>query len=141
MLKGFKEFIMRGNVIDLAVAVVIGAAFGKVVSALVDSILNPVIAGVFRVPNLSKFATWTIYNGGTPLDPTDDATVSFGALLNSLINFLLVAAAIYFAVVLPLNHLAERAAARRARGKAAIDVPAGPTEIELLTEIRDALKK
>ncbi len=139
MLKGFKEFVMRGNVIDLAVAVVIGTAFGKVVSSLVDKVLNPVIAGVFRVPDLANFATWTIYNGGTPLDPTDDATVSFGALLNSLINFLLVAAAIYFAVVLPLNTLAERAAARRAT-RAVVEA-AGPTEIELLTEIRDALKK
>lgn len=138
MLKGFKDFIMRGNVIDLAVAVVIGAAFGKVVTALVDNILNPVIAGIFRVPDLASFATWTIYNAGTPADVSDDAIVSFGALLNALINFLLVAAAIYFAVVLPLNKLAARAAAKKA---APADESAGPTEIELLTEIRDSLKK
>jgi len=138
MLKGFKEFIRRGNVADLAVAVVIGAAFGKVITSLVENVLNPVIAGIFRAPDLSSFATWTIYNGGTPVDVTDDAVVSFGALLNALIGFLLVAAAIYFAVVLPLNKLAERAASRRA---APTEETAGPTEIELLTEIRDSLKK
>jgi large conductance mechanosensitive channel len=136
MLKGFKDFIMRGNVIDLAVAVVIGAAFGKVVSALVDNILNPIIAGVFRVPDLASFATWTIYDGGTPLDVTDDAIVSFGALLNAIIAFLLVAAAIYFAVVLPLNTLAARSKKDEAVGE-----PEGPTQIALLTEIRDALTK
>lgn len=141
MLNGFKDFIMRGNVIDLAVAVVIGAAFGKVVTALVDNVLNPVIAGLFRVPDLASFATWTINNGGTPGDLTDDAIVSFGSLLNAFINFLLVAAAIYFAVVMPLNRLAERAAARRAKGEVAIDEPVSVTEIELLTEIRDALRK
>lgn len=137
MLKGFKEFIVRGNVIDLAVAVVIGAAFGTVVTALVHDILNPLIAGLFKVPDLSHFATWTVSKGDLPNDPSDDATVSFGAVLNAVINFLLVAAAIYFAVVAPLNALA----ARKKKGEAAIDEPEGPTEIQLLTEIRDSLKK
>lgn len=136
MLKGFKDFIMRGNVIDLAVAFVIGAAFSKVVSALVDNVLNPLIAGLFRVPDLSSFATWTINNGGTPMDVTDDAIVSFGALLNALIAFLLVAAAVYFAVVMPLNKLAAMSKKDEAIGE-----PEGPTEIALLTEIRDSLRK
>ena len=136
MLKGFKGFIMRGNVMDLAVAFVIGAAFSKVVSALVDNVLNPVIAGLFRVPDLSSFATWTINNGGTPLDVTDDAIVSFGSLLNTIISFLLVAAAIYFAVVVPLNKLAARSKKDEAVGE-----PEGPTQIALLTEIRDALQR
>ncbi len=136
MLKGFKDFIMRGNVIDLAVAFIIGAAFSKVVTALVDNVLNPVIAGLFRVPDLSHFATWTINNGGTPLDITDDAIVSFGSLLNAIISFLLVAAAIYFAVVMPLNKLAARSKKDEAVGE-----PEGATQIALLTEIRDSLLK
>ncbi len=135
MLKGFKDFIVRGNVIDLAVAVVIGAAFGAVVTSLVNDILNPVIAGVFRVPDLSHFATWTIYDGGTPGDAADDAIVSFGSLLNVIINFLLVAAAIYFAIVMPLNKLAERTK----KDEPAPDEAVSPTEIELLTQIRDSL--
>lgn len=135
MLKGFKDFIMRGNVIDLAVAVVIGAAFASVVGSLVNNILNPLIAGVFRVPDLSGFATWTVSDGKLPDDPSDDAVVSFGALLNAIINFLLVAAAIYFAVVFPLNKLAERAKKKDEKAPEA----AGPTEIELLTQIRDSL--
>jgi len=136
MLKGFRDFITRGNVIDLAVAVVIGAAFGTVVTSLVGNIINPVIAGVFHVPDLSHFATWTVNDGGTPGDVTDDAIVSFGSLLNALINFLLVAAAIYVAVVYPLNVLAKRREAARTQEE---PEPAAPTEVELLTQIRDAL--
>jgi large conductance mechanosensitive channel len=127
MLKGFKEFIMRGNVIDLAIAFVIGLAFTKIVSALVDGVITPLIAAVFGKPNLTAVANFTLHN----------AHFSFGLVLDAIFNFLAVAAAVYFLMVVPMNALA----ARRARGKAAIDEPAGPTEIELLTEIRDALKK
>lgn len=137
MLKGFKDFIVRGNVIDLAVAVVIGAAFGAVVTSLVNDVLNPIIAGVFQVPDLSHFATWTISDAGTPDVADDDAIVSFGSLLNVIINFLLVAAAIYFAVVMPLNKLAERTK----KDEPAPDEAVSPTEIELLTQIRDSLAK
>lgn len=137
MIKGFRDFITRGNVIDLAVAVVIGAAFGAVVTSLVGNVINPIIAGVFQVPDLSELLTWTVNDGGTPGDPTDDAVVSFGSLLNTVINFLLVAAAIYFAVVAPLNTIAKR----RAKDEPAPDEPVSPTEIELLTQIRDALQK
>ena len=136
MIKGFKDFITRGNVIDLAVAVVIGAAFTGVVNALVGSVLNPLIAGLFQVPDLSGFAAWTVSDGGTPSDTSDDAVVSLGAVLNALINFLLVAAAIYFAIVMPLKKLSERGAK-----PAEPEEPAGPTEVELLTEIRDALRE
>lgn len=136
MLKGFKDFILRGNVVELAVAVVIGAAFGAVVTSLVNDVLNPLIAGIFKVPDLSAFATWEISDGKLPDDPSDDATVSFGALLNAIINFLLVAAAIYFAVVFPLNKIAERA--KKKQEPVEVEA-AGPTEIELLTQIRDSL--
>jgi large conductance mechanosensitive channel len=101
MFKGFREFIMRGNVIDLAVAVVIGAAFGAVVKAFVDNILTPIIAAIFGKPDFSNLV-FTV-NG---------STFRYGLFINALISFLLVAAAIYFVVVLPMNKLAER----RARG-------------------------
>jgi len=125
MIKGFKEFITRGNVVDLAVAVVIGAAFGKVITAVVDGVITPLIAAVFGKPNLASVGNFEI-NG---------AHFSFGIVLDALFTFLATAAAIYFFVILPLNTLA----ARRARNEPAPEA-AGPTEIELLTEIRDALQ-
>lgn len=126
MIKGFKDFIMRGNVVDLAVAVVIGAAFAGVVSAIVDGIINPLIAAIFGQPSLAGVWTFTINN----------AVFSIGLVLQALFNFAAVAAAIYFLVVAPMNALA----ARRARGEE--PAPAAPAEdIVLLSEIRDLLKK
>ena len=125
MLKGFKEFIMRGNVIDLAVAVVIGAAFGRIVTALVDGLINPLVAAIFGKPDLTGVGNFTI-NG---------AEFSIGLILQELINFLFVAATIYFIIVMPLNKLNER----RRRG----EEPEADTltiDQELLTEIRDALR-
>jgi len=126
MIQGFKDFITRGNVVDLAVAVVIGAAFGKIVTSFVDGIITPLIAAVFGQPSLAAVGMFTINN----------STFSIGLVLDALVNFLFVAAAIYFFVVVPLNKLAER----RAKDERAPDEAASPTEIELLTEIRDALK-
>ncbi|WP_062389405.1 large conductance mechanosensitive channel protein MscL [Demequina iriomotensis] len=137
MLKGFKDFIMRGNVVDLAVAVVIGTAFTAVVTSLVENLINPLIAAVFGQPDLSDVWTWTVNDGGTPTDATDDAILSIGGFLTAVLNFLIVAAAIYFLIVLPLNKLA----ALRKKDEPAPDEPVAPTEIELLTEIRDALKE
>jgi large conductance mechanosensitive channel len=99
MLKGFKQFIMRGNVIDLAVAVVIGAAFGAVVTSFVTNILTPLIAAIVGKPDFSAF-NLTI-NG---------AVISYGTFLNALIAFLLVAAAVYFFMVAPMNAWKARAA-------------------------------
>jgi len=135
MLNGFKEFISRGSAVDLAVGVVIGAAFGAVVNSIVDGLINPIIAAIFGEPDLSHVLTWTLNNGGTPLDTSDDAVLSIGLVLTALINFLLVAIAIYFFVVVPLNRLANM----RKKDEAAIDEQASPTEIELLTQIRDSL--
>lgn len=135
MIKGFKDFITRGNVVDLAVGVVIGAAFTAVVNSFVDGILNPIIAAIFGKPDLSDVLTWTLNDAGTA-DPTDDAVLSIGLVLTALINFLLVAIAIYFFVVVPLNKLAERSA----KDEPAPDEAVSPTEVELLTEIRDALQ-
>ena len=97
MLKGFKEFILRGNVIDLAVGVVIGAAFGAVVEALVKDILTPFIGAIARIPNFSGLAFHI--NG---------SAFMYGAFINALISFLLVSASIYFFVVVPVSRLAPK---------------------------------
>jgi len=135
MIKGFKEFVTRGNVVDLAVGVVIGAAFTMVVNSFVTGIINPIIAAIFGKPDLSHVLTWTLNDAGTA-DPSDDAVLSIGLVLTAVINFMLVAIAIYFFVVVPLNALAARRSSDEPVPEAA-----GPTEIELLTEIRDSLKK
>src|SRR5690606_28986329 len=98
MIKGFKEFITRGNVIDLATGLIIGAAFTAVVNALVDGLINPLIAALFGEPDLSNVGNFKL-NG---------AEFSIGLVLTAIINFLLVAAAIYFLIVTPINKLAER---------------------------------
>jgi large conductance mechanosensitive channel len=92
MLKGFRQFILRGNVVDLAVAVVIGAAFGAVVAAFVKDLLTPLIAAIFGKPDFS--ALYADLNG---------SRFMYGDFINSLVSFLLVAAAVYFFVVLPMN--------------------------------------
>jgi large conductance mechanosensitive channel len=125
MLKGFKEFIMRGNVVDLAVAVVIGAAFGKIVSAIVDGLINPLIAAIFGKTDIS--GVWFFKVNG--------AEFHLGWILQAALNFLFVAAAIYFLIVLPLNKLAER----RARGEEP-EPESLTTDQQLLTEIRDSLR-
>ena len=94
MLKGFRDFILRGNVLDLAVAVVIGAAFGTVVTSLVKDIITPLIAAVFQKPDFSSLVL--DINGGK---------ITYGNFLNAIISFLLIAAAVYFLVVLPVNTL------------------------------------
>ena len=108
MLKGFRQFILRGNVIDLAVAVVIGAAFGAVVTSFVGNILTPFIAAIVAKPDFSAL-TFTV-NGGV---------IAYGTFLNAVISFLLVAAAVYFFMVAPMNAWKARAA-RNA-------IPADPT--------------
>ena len=123
MLKGFREFIMRGNVVDLAVGIVIGAAFGAVVKAFVDGIISPLISAIFGKPDLNSVGTFSV-NG---------AQFSIGLVLTALVNFLLVAAAIYSFVVVPVN-------AMRARYEKTSPEEAAATEVELLTEIRDTLR-
>ena len=97
MLKGFRQFMMRGNVIDLAVAVVIGAAFGSVVTAFVKDLLTPLISAIFGKPSFDKLS-FTVNN----------STFAYGDFLNALVSFLMIAAAVYFFVVLPINHLVAR---------------------------------
>ena len=122
MIKGFKDFLLRGNVVDLAVAVVIGAAFTAVVTAFTTSFLKPLIQ-LISGGRGQLAGTFTV--GGAVFD--------YAAFANQLVTFLLTAAVVYFAVVAPLRTVEER----RRRGQE--DGPADPTDVELLTEIRDLL--
>lgn len=122
MLKGFKDFIMRGNVVDLAVAFVIGLAFAPIVSRIVEGLITPLISRIFGQPNLDSVGN---------IDIGKDAVLAFGPVFTAILNFLAVAAAVYFLIVVPMNKFK----------KPAVEAESGPTEIQLLTEIRDALKK
>ena len=135
MLKGFKEFILRGNVIDLAVAVVIGAAFTGIVNAIVGSVLNPAIGALFSAESLATALPVTI-----PTTSGGEATLYFGAVIAAVIQFLLVAVVVYFALIVPINAV-KRTAFRKRQEPDAQAEPAPPTELELLAEIRDLLKK
>ena len=97
VLKEFREFINKGNVVDLAVAVVIGVAFGAVVTSLVENLLTPLIAAIFGEPDFSKL-TFTI----------NDSTFKYGAFFNSVLAFVFIAAAVFFFVVKPVNALMSR---------------------------------
>lgn len=97
MLKGFRDFILRGNVVDLAVAVVIGAAFTSVVNSLVADVINPLIAAIFHKPDFSHLVLHV-----------NTGVVKYGNFLNAIIAFLIVALVIYFGIVLPLNKIMAR---------------------------------
>ena len=122
MLKGFKEFAMKGNVVDLAVAVVMGAAFGAVVDSIVKGLLTPLIARLFNAKDLAGM-TWEGF--------------AYGSVIAAIINFVLIAAAIYFVVVMPMNHMIAR---RNAKLGIKEEEEAVDPQIALLTEIRDSLK-
>ena len=126
MLQGFKEFIARGNVIELAVGVIIGGAFKNIVDALVNGVINPLIAAAVGKPDFSKAFIVTFHG-------TD---ITFGVLLTAVINFLIMAFALYFFLVLPMNYLAKRM--KKSEDAAPKEVS---DEVKLLTEIRDALAR
>jgi len=126
MLKGFKDFILRGNVVDLAVAVVIGTAFAAIVSAFTAGIIQPLINSI--TPPTSPGLRLQLVAG------KDSTIIDFAAVITAAINFLIVAAVVYFVIVLPLNKLKER------RGRGVEPGPAEPTDVELLAEIRDLLR-
>ncbi|WP_460521915.1 large conductance mechanosensitive channel protein MscL [Humibacter antri] len=133
MLKGFREFIMRGNVIDLAVAVVIGAAFTAVVNSIVAGLINPLISAVFNSKSLD-----TALKVGIPTMSGGTSYLTFGAIIGALIQFLAVAVVVYFAFVMPMNHFRKLAEARRAVSPDA-EAEQLPADVELLTQIRDLL--
>jgi large conductance mechanosensitive channel len=129
MLSGFKKFLMRGNIVDLAIAVVIGGAFGAVVNALVKDIVTPIVAAIVGKPDFGAL-TFTIHK----------SKFFYGDLLNNAITFVSVAAAIYFIIVVPMERLAQL----RKRGEAPLeaeDTPAPTDEAKLLMEIRDLLAR
>lgn len=127
MFKGFKDFLMRGNVVDLAVAVIIGTAFTAIVTAIANNLIKPMIAAIGGA-NVSGLS-WTIVSGN------DASRIDFAAIITAAINFLIVAAVVYFVIVFPMKKLEER----RKRGE---DVgPPEPTDTELLTQIRDLLSQ
>jgi large conductance mechanosensitive channel len=124
VLAEFREFVLRGNLVDLAIAVVLGAAFGVLVTSLVTNLVTPLIAAIGGKPDFSDLA-FTI-NG---------SRFGYGAFFNALLSFLIIAAVIFFLVVKPVNALLER-------NKRNVEAePAAPTpDVALLTEIRDLLK-
>ena len=126
MLSGFKKFILKGNVIDLAVAVVIGSAFSAVVDALVKSVLMPLISVLVGEPNFDNFLAF--------------GDVRFGVLLTAVVNFLLVASALYFVIVAPMNKLIEHRNRKLGIAQDTKTEAAEDPQIALLKEIRDALQ-
>lgn len=128
MLKGFRDFILRGNVVDLAVAVILGAAFSAIVASLVADIFNPLLAAIVGKPDFSYLVL--NLNGGK---------IKYGNFLNAVINFTMIAGAIYFGVILPMNKVAARIKAR----KAAEPAPTPTTKVcpECLSEIPLAARR
>ena len=133
MIEGFKNFLMRGNVVDLAVGVIIGAAFGAVVDSIVKDIITPIIGLIGGQPDFSAICLGTIKEvaGKNVCNG-----VGIGNFINTLISFIIKAAAVYFIVVVPMN-----AAMARLKKPEPIAPPTGPTQEELLMQIRDLLKK
>ena len=122
MLKGFRDFIMRGNVIELAIAFILGVAFNAIVQAFATGFIGGLIGAIGGTPDFGRWG-FTV----------NHSRVVIGTTINAIINFLIVAAVIYFLLVVPMNKLAER----RKRGEAPVEVL--PTSEELLTDIRDLL--
>lgn len=138
MLKEFRDFIARGNVLDLAVAVIIGGAFSSIVKSLTDDIIMPIVGAIFGGLDFSNYfillSTPKGYTGSTTdfaeLKKAGAAMIGYGEFLSVLINFLILAF-IIFMLVRTANKVMKKPD----------EAPAGPTEVELLTEIRDSLKK
>jgi len=119
MLSGFKKFILRGNVVDMAVGVIIGAAFGAIIKSMVEDIITPLIGMAGGAPDFSDLRLV-----GTP--------IMIGKFVNALINFFIQAAVVYFLIVAPITKLLERIHKEEPKSL--------PEDIKLLTEIRDLLK-
>lgn len=134
-LAGFKEFLMRGNVVELAVAVVVGTAFTKIVDSLVSGMINPLV-GAIGPKNLDEYESclkdpckWDEATG----EVTEGVLFKWGGVLSASLTFIITAAVVYFLMIVPMNRYKARQEAKKSVA------PPEPTEIELLTEIRDAL--
>ncbi|WP_336321406.1 MscL family protein [Streptomyces lavendofoliae] len=139
LLEGFKAFLLRGNVIDLAVAVVIGAAFTNIVNAIVRGVISPVV-GAFGTRNLEGYRSCLkgpcqVNDGG---EVVQGVAILWGSVLSATLSFLITAAVVYFLMVLPMaRYLARRAALQKERQ--GVEETLEVTELELLKDIRDAL--
>lgn len=135
VLAGFKEFLMRGNVVELAVAVVVGTAFSKIVDAVVKGFVNPLV-GAIGTEDLENYRFCLrgecVYDEASG-EVTEGVAVYWGPVVSASLTFLITAAVVYFLMILPINKYRERQAAK------AGPVEPEPTEISLLTEIRDEL--
>lgn len=129
MLKEFKQFIARGNIVEIAVGLIIAVAFKSVVDSLVADVITPVVGAVFGQPDFSTLSI-SLWN---------DATITYGVFLNTVFSFLAVAAAVFFFVVKPYNSLKARM--ERVEEAGDTDAPAPAEDIVLLREIRDALQR
>ena len=127
VLKGFKDFLLRGNVVELAVAVIIGTAFTAIVTSIAEHLIQPLIAAIGGA-NVTGLA-WTLNADNAK------STVDFAAIITAVINFLIVAGIVYFLFVLPMKTLQER----RRRGEE--PGPSEPSDVEVLVEIRDLLRQ
>ncbi|MFC9424642.1 large conductance mechanosensitive channel protein MscL [Streptomyces sp. NPDC056987] len=139
VLEGFKAFLMRGNVIDLAVAVVIGAAFTNVVTSVVKGVINPVV-GAFGTQDLNKYSS--CLKAPCKLNDAGEVVrgipIMWGTVLSAVLTFLITAAVVYFLMVLPMaKYLARRA--RQQAAKEEVQEVIEVSELEVLKEIRDAL--
>ncbi len=139
MLKEFKEFAVKGNMLDMAIGIVIGGAFGTIVKSLVADVLMPVISGIFKLPDFSNLfivlseKTDEVF---TSVDAARDAGASvlaYGNFINALISFLIIAFML-FMIVKSVNNLKKKEEEKAEEEK-------GPSEVEILAEIRDALKR
>ncbi|MFD5464388.1 large conductance mechanosensitive channel protein MscL [Kitasatospora sp. NPDC127059] len=134
-MKGFKEFLLRGNVVELAVAVVIGAAFTNIVNAFVKGVINPIV-GVFGTKDLASYSS--CLKGPCEVSATGEVTsgilILWGTVLSAALQFLITAAVVYFVLIVPMNRMAAR---RKSVAEVAAEAEA--KEVQLLTEIRDAL--
>ena len=136
MLKEFKEFAVKGNMVDMAIGIVIGGAFATIVKSFVSDVLMPIISGLFKLPDFSNM--FVVLNGEGNFATVEEArkagasVLAYGNFINAFIAFLIVAIALFF-VVKAINHLKKE--------KEAVEEETGPSEVDLLIEIRDALKK
>lgn len=136
LLKEFKEFAMRGNVVDMAVGVIIGAAFGKIVTSLVNDIIMPGIGVLTGGANFSEYK-FVIKDAATDAATGElipEVAITWGAFVQTIVDFLIIAFCIFIAIKV-MNNLMKK------KEEEAAPAPAGPTQEELLTEIRDLLKK
>lgn len=127
MLKGFRDFIARGNMVEMAVAFVMGSAVTAIVTSLVDSVINPLIAAIFSMSDMDK--VWNVTVNGS--------VVRFGSFVGAIINFLIIALVVYFCIVVPMNKLAEMSSRKKEEGKEELSDEEKQTQ--LLAEIKSLL--